>query len=301
MKTKKILSVFLLSATVLLSAQKYVPFPTENASWNIFYASKWNNYIQTDTTILQYSLKGDTTINNIVYRKVCRNIGSQGTPIYRGVGGLREQDKKIFCFGGNYSSDYTFAFSGEILLYDFNKQIGDTVWYNNQKINYVVTKIDSVKIGKEYRKRYNNRFVEGIGDVIGGLFGAITPIPSCIDCYQEWHFICFSQNGETVYLNPEFIDCNSTLTTGLSETKINEQQVKVYPNLVKDYVTFQFYYADKKYTSIELLDCSGKHLVTVPIGDLPEYKLNLSAYSAGIYLIQVRGINAIEFHKIIKL
>ncbi len=282
-----------------LNAQKYVPFPTENAEWNVFYASTFTGG-KIDTTLLKYSLQGDTTINSVLYRKVCRNIGSQANPIYRGIGGLREQNKKVFCIGGNYASDYTFLYSGEILLYDFNKQIGDTVWYNNQEINYVVTKIDSIKVGTGYRKRYNDCIVEGIGDVIGGLYGAITPTPSCIDCYQEWHFICFSSNGENIYLNPNFVDCNSTLKTGLSKTKINEQQVKVYPSYVKDYVTFQFNNADIKYTSIELLDCSGQHLLTLSIAALPEYKLNLSAYSSGIYFVLVRGTNTIEFHKIVK-
>ena len=70
--------------------------------------------------------------------------------------------------------------------------------------------IDSLKIGNEYRKRYNKCIIEGIGDVVGGLFGMITPIPTCSECYQEWEFVSFSQNGDCVYKNPAFVDCNST-------------------------------------------------------------------------------------------
>ena len=212
----KIIFLFaLLVLSIGINAQKYVPFPTENADWNVFYASTFTGE-KMDTTLLQYSLQGDTTINSTVYRKVCRNIGTKAQPIYKGIGGIREQNKKIYYYGLSYAEQFGVPFNQELLLYDFNKQIGDTVWLDywraekQLRISYIITKIDSVKIGNDYRKRYNDRIIEGIGDVLDGLFGIITPIPTCLDCHQEWHFICFSQNGESVYKNPDYVDCGST-------------------------------------------------------------------------------------------
>lgn len=304
---KKIYFLLFLLSSIGTSAQKYVPFPTKNASWNILRIVNSDSNVKPDSTLLQYSLQGDTTINGTVYHKVSKNVGSVQYPLYIGVGGFREQDKKLYYIGGNYS--FNDDYSAEVLLYDFNKQVGDTLWLNKYEKNYIIKDIDSIKIGTEFRKRYTvesgfihnpSYIIEGIGNISDGPLGILTPIPTCI-CHFEYDFICFSQNGETVYLNPSFIDCNSTLKTGFSETKINEQHVKVHPSLVKDYVTFQFDYPDKKYSSIELLDCSGQHLVTVPISNSPEFKLNMSAYSAGIYLVLVRGLNTIESHKIFKL
>ena len=104
------------------------------------------------------------------------------------------------------------------MLYDFTKKVGDTVRINFYSY-YKILSIDSVKIGSEYRKRYKitggymhnpDYIIEGIGSVLEGLLGRITEIPTCGDCYQDWEFVCFSQNDESVYKNPAYVDCNST-------------------------------------------------------------------------------------------
>ena len=45
----------LLVLSIGINAQKYVPFPTENAAWNVRYISIWNTP-PIDTTLLKYSL-----------------------------------------------------------------------------------------------------------------------------------------------------------------------------------------------------------------------------------------------------
>jgi hypothetical protein len=220
---KKIIMYMLLILSTGINAQKYVPFPTENAQWNVFYASSLYGSPM-DTTLLHYSLHGDTTMNGTTYRKMCRNIGTNANPIYKSVGGLREQNKKIYYYGFGYTT-YNGPIDGdsEKLLYDFNKQIGDTVWVddrqidkNFRRINYIISNIDSVKIGNKFRKRYTTNqlyapeyIIEGIGNVRSGLFGVITPILTCLDCHVEWEFVCFSQNGESVYKNPVYENCGS--------------------------------------------------------------------------------------------
>jgi hypothetical protein len=212
---KKNIMFILLAISISMIAQKYVPFPTENSQWKVRYLSMWNTR-PIDTTLLKYSFQGDTIINSIIYKKVCRNIGTNALPIYKGVGGLREQNKKIYYCGESYNK---FQFdNNEQLFYDFTKQVGDTVWINQYK-SYVILAIDSIKIGSEYRKRYKTTggymhnpdyIIEGIGSVLEGIFGRITEIPTCLDCFQRWEFASLSQNGECIYKNPAFVDCNST-------------------------------------------------------------------------------------------
>lgn len=189
-------------------AQKYVPFPTENAEWNINYTTGTYGF-PTTSYLKQYSLHGDTIINNITYRKLCTNIGTVGNPVYKGMGGLREQDKKIYYCGCNFWENFNYSSNEEVTLYDFNKVVGEVVMINNYT-SYTITKIDSVKIGNSYRKRYNDRIIEGIGDVQEGLLGMITPRFTCMECIYNWQFICFSQNGESVYKNRDYVDCEST-------------------------------------------------------------------------------------------
>jgi len=223
---KRIIVFLLFVLSISAYAQKYVPFPTKDAQWNVFYAYTWDRSPM-DTLLLQYSIQGDTTISNVVYRKVCRNTGTLQHPFYKGIGGLREQDKRIYYTGYSYAEKYSYSDS-EYLLYDFNKKVNDTIWYDElhlgkRVVDYIITKVDSIQIGNSFRKRYTIKhpydfgindnaeyIVEGIGNISSGIFGAITPIPTCSDCYQEWHFVCFSQNGETLYKNPDYVDCNTT-------------------------------------------------------------------------------------------
>jgi hypothetical protein len=300
---KKIILFLLLAFPNCLIAQKYVPFPTDNAKWNVVQIGGDIPFAP-DTLLLQYSLQGDTTINGIVYRKLCKNIGTVDEPFYKGIGGLREQDKKIYVV----ERDFGFL-DNEILLYDFNKQVGDTLKINEYTINYIVTGIDSIKIGNEFRKRYKieERYsdipayiIEGIGNVSSGLFEAIIPIPT--DVYSAYRkFICFSQNGETVYLNPAFTDCNGTVKTGLKDITATGETVKIYPNPAKDYVQFQFDYPNAQNTSVEMMDYTGREVEIVPVQGLSNYTLNLSSYSPGVYFVVVRSAEGSEVHKIIKM
>lgn len=298
---KKIILFLLLAFPSCLIAQKYVPFPTDNAEWNVMKVVYDEGV---DTLLIQCSLQGDTTINDIAYRKLCKNIGTVDEPLYKGIGGLREQDKKIYVV----EPDLGYS-NNEILLYDFNKQVGDTLKVDEDRINYIVTGIDSIKIGNEFRKRYKIEghysdapayIIEGIGNVSIGLLGTMIRIPTGI--YSEHReFICFSQNGETVYLNPAFTDCNGTVKTGLKDITDTGETVKIYPNPAKDYVQFQFDYPNAQNTSVEIMDYTGREVEIVPVQGLSNYTLNLSSYSLGVYFVVVRSAEGSEVHKIIKM
>jgi hypothetical protein len=298
----------LLVLSIGVNAQKYIPFPTENAEWNVFYASSFNQ-IKIDTTLLQYSLQGDTTINGTLYHKLYKKIGTDANLQYVFSGGLREQDKIIYFYGYGYSKSNLSSLSNqEYLLYDFNKKTGDSVMFDHERW-YKIINIDSVKIGSDFRKRYeivimhsntSEFIIEGIGDVNQGLLGMITPIPTC-ECYLEWHFVCFSQNGESVYKNPDYVDCNSLLKTALSDVKANKPLVKVSPNPVKDFLILESINTDSPCTSVEVMDIMGRRVKTVSITNFSKYKLDLSDCAAGIYYILLKSKDKTESHKNIKL
>ncbi len=227
MKKGLVFTVFVLFVCCTAFSQQYVPFPTENAEWNVRNSTYYYGYDITTYSVGNYSLRGDTLINGILYKKVCKNLGSIDFPQYLGIGGLREEDKKIYYIGGFYGNPYgvrgqkidklkecspsvnTFD-NAEMLLYDFNAKIGDIV-----RMGYYVDElmsIDSVKIGDSFRRRYNfnsEQIIEGIGSVKKGLLGNLIQMTSCGGgSFPE--FICFSQNGEILYKNPTYVDCNST-------------------------------------------------------------------------------------------
>ena len=232
---KKFILFLLLIAAISVGAQKYVPFPTENAQWNVHFRTSDGGLIIT-SKILNYVLQGDTVIDLKSYKKLYLKSVTNDGVLLKLKAAIREENKKIFMIDFSewgymsqvkslspstknclkQSKQYQ-SYGKEYLMYDFNKnQIGDTLY----RFNYgygLITGIDSIKIGNSYRKRYKlndvwgekEYVIEGIGSVTQGLFGVITPLLACMTSF-EWHIVSFSQNNECIYKNPDYKDCTTT-------------------------------------------------------------------------------------------
>lgn len=217
----------------------YYPFATENAQWNIYLEYSISE-APIDTVLLRYFLCGDTTVNQISYKKLCLETGSLANPARKPAGLIREQDKKVYYKGTDFLG---FPHEDEWLLYDFKVQKGDTVWHTNSGYEYtVIEKIDSIAIDGQLRRRYKvdtrrnyyfqdeEYWVEGIGSIKNGLFGHITDIPSC--CYLFWEFVCYSENGTEKYLNPSFDDCYPSFLFSSTNDGLKLPEISIYPNPV---------------------------------------------------------------------
>lgn len=203
--------LFLFSFVV--KSQNYVPFPTENVNWNVYYRGTCNEMEPVDTILLRYALHGDTTINDVVYNKLCLESGDTANPIIQPIGGIREEDRKIYYRGQDILGG---SQEEELLLYDFTVQIGDTIKHDSYGVFHsVVLDVDSIIINGNYRKQFEVKLsgfyhspdfvVEGIGSIKNGLIGHISDIPTCGSHY--WEHVCFKENGIVKYLNPSFDGC----------------------------------------------------------------------------------------------
>ncbi len=285
MKQTTIIFGLILIINQSLKSQDYVPFPKEKVNWNVFYVGTCQD-APPDTVLIRYTIHGDTTINEIQYSKLCIESGDATNPKIHGIGGLRESDKKVYyrgqtIIGGGNDKEY--------LLYDFTKQIGDTIKHDSYGgFISVVLDIDSVLIGENYRKRFkvdNHWFyqnpdyiIEGIGSVKNGLLGHISNIPTCGSHY--WEHICFRQNSIVKYLNPTFSECfPSNLLTGVGQLDY-ETGFDIYPNPFKNEIQI-----DNKLNNRELIfkliDINGKTLIAKNInGDKVSFNLDINS---GIY------------------
>ena len=296
---KKAILLILLAIPLGVYAQKYVPFPTGNASWSEIHIQEQTNC---DLGCLsQYKMIGDTIINSVQYSKIYMQedtLESSTTAYY--VGALREESKKIY-----FLSKY---FQNEIRLYDFSKNVGDTL--QNLPHQYLFTspssvstivKIDSMNINGSYRKVYyfdndSHCWIEGIGNTHGLLVSQYSQ-PTC-SCTMD--LLCFHQNNEVIYLNPTYNRCFPSLSDGL-HSPIDKKMVTVSPNPVKDYMTIQFNREYAPGTSVEIADVLGKRVETIPITNSSEYKLDMTRYAAGIYYVLVKYKDKTKSHKIIKM
>ena len=88
----------------------------------------------------------------------------------------------------------------------------------------------------------------------------------------------------------------STNTIVSVENTKNNQELRVYPILVRDYLTIE---SSGDINTLHLLDFQGRLLQTINV-NCGTYKLDMSSYSQGIYLIQVITPGRNYMQKIIK-
>ena len=265
MKQTTLILGLILITNQSLKSQDYVPFPTENVNWNVFYTGTCDDAPPVPT-LLRYTIHGDTTINEIQYLKLCLETGDTINPKVRTIGGLRERDKKIYYRGE------TILGSGndeEYLLYDFTKQIGDTIKHASYGGFYsVILNIDSVEIGDSYRKRYlvDNHWlyqnpdyiIEGIGSVANGLLGHISDITTCGTHY--WEHICFRENGIVKYINPSFEDCFPSNLLSEVTPLYYEKAFEIFPNPFHNEIQIENKLNHQDLT-FKLIDINGKTLI----------------------------------------
>ena len=274
---------------VRLKCQDYIPFPTENVNWNVYLLSTCDWDSPPDTILLRYTIHGDTTINTVLYNKLCLESGDTNNPKIQSIGGLREVDEKIYYIGRTI----TVKLDEEYLLYDFAKQIGDTIKHDSYGVFYsVVLDIDSILIAGSYRKRYqvdNHWFyqnpdyiIEGIGSVQNGLLGHISDIPTC--GYHYWEHICFKENGVVKYLNPSFDDCFPANFFTRIKGLLLDSDINFYPNPLENKLYIENN-TNEHELLIKIIDNSGRILLEKDFYER-EKSIDLTLNS-GIFNIQI--------------
>lgn len=196
---KKILAFQFLFFTLFSSAQTsvYHPFPEANAFWNCVYV--YGDGICQDELYYSTIIGADTNINGVsyhtlqtpevidVYAPSCNLISSGYKGCYRQDTSLR----KVYFIPPGQNT--------EMLLYDFDPNIGDTVMeWQNSGIGclgvFVVNSVDSVFVGGNYRKAWrgggaNQFLIEGIGTT----YGVISP--ACNLFEGQYSLLCYKQDS----------------------------------------------------------------------------------------------------------
>lgn len=285
MKKSLLLLIFLVHLTII-KGQEYFPFPDSGAVWNNA------NYVYSlqDTVYSQYGIIGDTSFSLIPYHKLyLLNDTSLDPTNATYIGALREQSKKIF-FRYVYCQE-------EILLYDFTKQVGDSIhslfseneiWSCDSITPYdgVIANIDSILINGSYRKVYHidpwyPDWIEGIGS----LAGLLNPIAPQITGFDTWELVCFKKDGDVLYLNPNFNTC-FPLIVGITDNSMTSNSgIRIYPNPLTDISSIDF--IGNKYTYMTFYNISGQILIRFEISNKKSIKLNRIDFNSGLIFYKI--------------
>ena len=281
-----LLALLLMAGRVKTQAQEYVPMIQEGNEWYTLDAQVCSSQTLRGYNTLVHRIADDTLIGGVRYTKVMQTVNDVGTPTLAAL--LREEDGKVWeTYNGN----------SEILLYDFTANVGDSLvcGYGDY---FVLDSISIEQIGGVDRKKFwfgleydftgepyaMETWIEGIGSDLGLLYCG-----SYYFCGGYYRALCFHQDGELIWQNPEYDACVIT-----SVEEINDKVISVYPNPAMEIVTIDGIEA----AEVQVYNALGQLVKTVQGSN----EINVSGLPAGIYSIRVTMNDGNLFlNKIIKL
>ncbi len=211
-----------------------------------------------------------------------QGTGSEHGDNWGNIGLFREENGVV----------YGITRSEERIFMDFNLEIGDriTIPYLDfvDSFEYIVVGIDTIELlDGSLRKRllldcyqwqdegFEVYFVEGLGSM-GAYIGHI-------GCFLDVHeaLLCFYNNDEMLYTNPNFNGCWIT-----SVTDIHSQGINIYPNPTTDFLIIEFDDALATEITFKVYDYTGKLIRNFNnAGYQSHYRLQVSELTAGFYYL----------------
>ena len=265
-------ALLLMSGGVKTQAQEYVPMIQEGNEWYTLDAQVCSPQPLRGYNTLVHRIADDTLIGGVRYTKVMQTVNDVGTPTLASL--LREEDGKVW-------ERYLYG-STEVLLYDFTANLDDSLvcGYGDY---FVLDSISIEQIGGVDRKKFwfgleydfigdpyaMETWIEGIGSDVGLLFCG-----SYYFCGGYYRALCFHQNGELVWQNPEYDAC---LITDVKE--IHDDELTLYPNPANNLIHINGVEA----AEVQVYNALGQLVKTVQGSNA----INVSGLADGVYLLRV--------------
>ena len=228
----KALLLLLLMAAGTAKAQNYEPILQEGNVWYTLDVTTGLGIYEPDKckTLVNW-ISGDTLVEGVRYSKIMETVNDVGNPYL--VALLREEEGKVWV------RKRPNGFQSEVLLYNFNANVGDTLSFGDFEESFIVDSISFEQIGGRERKKIwfwleyepfgSETWIEGIGSDMGLLYCGWFHATG-----GYYKSLCFHQNEELVWQNPEYDAC---LITSVEETEM--QRTCIYPNPTSDVVSIE--------------------------------------------------------------
>jgi hypothetical protein len=279
-----ILAIMIAFGSVKCFSQSLV---RENKLWS-------NTEIGTETGSERKSywikFQGDTIITNKTYKKIFKSNDKNHEKWFV-LRFIREDSTKKV-----YESPNPELW-GEFLLYDFNLDMGDSI-FTLDRYFYVDTIIYSpfgnLKDTLKHIHIGNAIWIEGIGNIMEGiLFGA-----QDFDLVGAFcDLVCYFENDELIYHNPLFETCFPVNAVSAKNPAI-ETGIKIFPNPANHEITIRTQSGDR-IQSIELVGLTGVSILKQAGINKAEYRLYTGSLRKGVYVLTVKTKNELKNQRII--
>lgn len=286
---KIIKTLVLLSLTLNLSAQTPNYFAND-PEWRLSSGCVDETPCVEEEEYVYYTF-GDSTINNVSYKKIFKHgtyaknwYDSPPVPSWCDTSMtfdffitlVRQENKKIFIHHEN---------EPEELLYDFELKVGDTLplTWNQFNEEIIVTSIDSLQVGNEYRRIFNltNQYPSELIEGIGHNGGFLEPFQTSLDC--GFQLKCFALNDTTYYPN---FNAPCDLTVSIKPT-LSQETFKYYPNPVTTELSIEKDFSESIEQVISYNTIGQKKVLSFRQVGENMIIIDCSGLGKGIYLIQV--------------
>jgi hypothetical protein len=181
-------------------------------------------------------------------------------------------------------------FSQEVQLYDFSKTVGDSISYGTWG-KKPITMADSILIDAQYRKRFVvlwDTLVEGIG-CLNNLLSPITDIPTKVA--TNWDLVCFRQNEEVLYLNPDYPTCFPS-ADGIKENAENHRdEIKIFPQPLISICEIDLTEVKAHFDYLTIYNMFGQLVYRTDIKDKERIPLSRADFSPGLHLYKLENTN----------
>lgn len=270
----------------------------------------------------KFTVGDDTLIKNKIYRTI---TGSTHLDSPKLMGGIRVSNDSVFFYKldrlfGTWSGDPSHMLTyqslpdtTEVLLYDYNIQLGDTLnWlqdygysiYNKKADEIVVINVDSIQM---YSGGYVTRYVfkndsngvpcdywlKGIGSSAGFFASYLTSENVCTnDAYASCYF---SHNASYLFKGP----ASNCFLTGIEVKHSEQTNMSVFPNpTIEDHVTLK---TNVDIAMVHVYDMCGKLVNTIFHKQKGNVSINLPAVPGLYYISVLDGNGKRSSHKVEKL
>lgn len=287
MKIATFISIFLIQS-VLCFSQNLL---TEDKLWsNVVFGSE-NPDVYKNSYWVKF--QGDTTINNLIYKRILRANDSFHSEWYSN-GFIREDTvaQKVYLFNSYTESDQ--------LLYDFSLENGDSILVRD---GYYV-KVDTIlyePFGNSkdtvkqicFNKGCTHRWIKGIGSTRGVLNGLNTIMT--VGAY--YNLVCYYENDKLIYHNSQFDTCFPDSTTVSISMFDDKKKIEIFPNPAKNKITI--YSQSGKISEVKIYDLTGTCLYQNLNINSNRIDLKTDNFSKGMYILKVKDEQDENSHKII--